>query len=282
VNARALIICAALLCYTVPATAQTKPAPPPPPATPQKPAPPAKPAPPGKPAPPAKPAPPKGRTENPNRIGLRGFVTFGGVMFQARESFEAILGTNTGPTYGGGAQVLLPWNLYAEVAVWRFSAEGERVFVGPNDEVFRLGIPVEVSIMPIEITGGWRYRHCPQPSRTPPRTPLRGTAQRPPVPPRPAGPCNPRFIPYAGGGFSSYTYDESSKFAAAGENVSQRFNGFHLVGGAEYRIMRWLAIGGEVGWSSIPDALGAGGVSDAFNEDNLGGTTFRLKLAVGR
>jgi opacity protein-like surface antigen len=139
-----------------------------------------------------------------------------------------------------------------EVAAAQFRADGERAFVGPNDEVFKLGIPVEITVTPIEITGGWRWRRWN------------------------------RLVPYGGGGFSSYRYRETSDFADPDEDVDERFNGFHVLGGAEYRALDWLAVGGEVAWSSIPDAIGNAGVSAVFNEDNLGGTSLRLKISVGR
>ena len=257
----------AVLClafFVIPAHGQTKPAPPQTEA-PQKPATP----------PPAKSAAQARPGENPNAIGVRGFATLGAVTFQASDSFDAILESHDGLTYGGGVQVLLPWGVYAEVGAWRFSASGERAFIGPNQEVFRLGIPLDVTITPIEITGGWRYRHCPAPRRPPgaPRT-------APPV--RTAStPCAPKVIPYGGGGLSLLKYTESSEFADSAEDVDERFSGYHLVGGVEYRARRWLAIGGEIAWSSIPDAL-EGGVAAAFDESNLGGTSFRVKIAIGR
>jgi opacity protein-like surface antigen len=187
-----------------------------------------------------------------NPVGVRGFATFGNITFQAEESFDAIFETPSGPIFGGGGQVLLPWGIYVEVAASQFKRDGERAFVGPDQEVFRLGIPLEVTITPLEVTGGWRFRKWE------------------------------RFVPYGGGGYSSYRYKETSDFADPDENVDERFSGFHVVGGAEYLPFRWIAIGGEVAWSSIADALGQGGVSAAFNEDNLGGTTVRLKISVGR
>ena len=185
-------------------------------------------------------------------IGARGFATVGLVTFTAKDSVEAVLGKPSGPIFGGGGQVLLPWGIFVQVSASRFKQDGERVFVGPNDEVFRLGIPLEIAITPLDITGGWRFGRWP------------------------------RVVAYAGGGYSSYRYQETSDFAEAGENVDERFTGFHVMGGAEYAVSRWLAIGGEVAWASIPDALGQGAVSAAFDEDNLGGTTVRLKISVGR
>ena len=187
-----------------------------------------------------------------NAIGVRGFGTFGSIRFQAQDSFEAVLGSPSGPIVGGGGQVLLPWGIYIEGRASRFKQDGERVFVGPNNEVFRLGIPLQVTVTPLEITGGWRYHN------------------------------RSRVVPYGGLGYSSYRYKETSDFADAGENVNNSFTGFHIVGGAEFRALRWVALGGEVAWSSIADALGEGGVSAAFDEHNLGGTTVRLKVSVGR
>lgn len=184
-------------------------------------------------------------------IGIRAIVTAGSITFHARESFDAILGTPTGPIVGGGVQVLLPRGVYAEASAARFSASGERAFIGPGGELFRLGIPVRVAITPLEITGGWRWRR------------------------------NPRVVPYGGIGFSSYQYRETSDHANTGDDVSERFAGVHMVGGVELRPMRRLAIGGEIVWSSIPGALGESGVSEAFEESNLGGTGVRLKVGVG-
>jgi hypothetical protein len=43
----------------------------------------------------------------------------------------------------------------------------------------------------------------------------------------------------------------------------------------------WLALAGEAQWTAVPKALGETGLSAAFGEDDLGGTTFRFKLIVG-
>lgn len=217
----------------------------------------------------SKPTPPSSRrpaaqTTAQEPIGIRGFVTFGSFRARSSDTFEAVLGSNVGPIVGGGAQVLLPYGLYVEVSASRFRRDGGRVFIGPNQEVFPLGIPLEVSLTPLEFTGGWRYRHCP-------RT-LKGRASV----------CRPSVVPYVGGGFSSFRYQETSDFGDAEDDVNERFNGFHLVGGVEYRAMPWLSVGGELGWSSVPDALGGGGVSAAFNENDLGGAAIRLKINIGR
>jgi hypothetical protein len=186
-------------------------------------------------------------------VDVKGYGLFGGINFSASESFDAVLGSSSGFIVGGGGEVGLPWGgLYVGIGAWRFSEEGERVFVS-GSEVFPLGIPLTVEVTPVEITGGWRFKNL-----------------------------WPRLVPYAGGGWSSYAYKETSQFADSSENVEERFNGWHILGGAEFRVTRWLGVGGEIAFASVPDALGAGGVSEEFDETNLGGTSYRVKISVGR
>ena len=186
-------------------------------------------------------------------IDIKGYGLVGGMSFAASESFDAVLDTSSGVIFGGGAEVGLPWGgLYFGVGAWRFSEEGERVFVS-GSEVFRLGIPLTIEVTPIEVTGGWRFKNV-----------------------------SPRFVPYVGAGWSSYAYKETSDFADAGDNVDDRFSGFHILGGAEFKLTRWLGVGGELAWTTVPDALGTGGASRAFDETDLGGVSYRLKISVGR
>ena len=190
----------------------------------------------------------------PPALEIGGYAMIGVMNFAAADSFDVILGSPSGMIFGGGARVGLPLGgLFVDVGAWRFRGEGERAFVFQGEE-FDLGIPVEVTVTPLEITGGWQFR-------------LRRA---------------PKFRPYMGGGFSSYGYKETSEFATDAENVDDRFTGYHLLGGAEYRVSRWAALAGEVTWTTVPDALGEGGVSAEFDEDNLGGTSFRFKITIGR
>lgn len=186
-------------------------------------------------------------------LDIKGYGMVGGMSFTAAESFEAVLGSSTGTIAGGGAEVGLPWGgLYFGVGAWRYRQDGERVFIS-GAEVFPLGIPLTVEITPVEITGGWRFKQL-----------------------------SSRFVPYVGGGWSSYAYKETSDFADAGENVDERFNGWHLLGGVEFKATRWLGVGGEIAFTSVPDALGLAAASEAFDETNLGGTSYRLKISIGR
>ncbi len=179
------------------------------------------------------------------QISARGFVDLGFQRFAANNSFDTILGTSGGMIFGGGAQVAL-WNgLFFEFGVSRFNDTGRRVFIFNND-IFDLGIATEVTVTPIDITGGYRF------SGFDPLT------------------------PYLGAGIGFYRYEETFAFAVASESVNERHTGFHIMGGAEVGVHEWVAIAGDVRWASVPDGLGAGGVSQHFNETDLGGASVRV------
>ena len=110
-----------------------------------------------------------------------------------------------------------------------------------------------VTMTPLEVTGGWRFH----------------------------GLLGQRFTPYVGGGYTSMRYEETSEFAGTDDDLSDRFgNGFHLTGGADVRLGRWIAVGGDVTWTSIADAIGTSGASAVFEEDNLGGTSLRVRMIL--
>jgi opacity protein-like surface antigen len=186
-------------------------------------------------------------------LAVRGFASGGLMIFSASESFDAVLGKRSLPTFGGGIEVVLRDNIFIGVGAWRASQEGERVFVGPDDEVFPLGIGLNVKVTPIELTGGWRFTNVSR-----------------------------RFVPYIGGGFSSFKYSEDTDTSESDDDVDERFSGGHLLGGVEVRVSSWIGVSGEVVWTTIPDALGEAGASKAFDETNLGGTAIRVKVVVGR
>jgi hypothetical protein len=185
-------------------------------------------------------------------IGVRAVLTYGVLNFQAQDSFDAVLGKTSGTIYAGGGQLLFPAGVYVEFTTGKLQEDGQRVVVNAGGQTIPLAQPLEVTLRPIEVTGGWRS--------------LRSD----------------RVVPYGGAGYSRYRYQALSEFSGPGENIDESYNGFHIVGGAEYLPLRWLAIGGEVAWSSVPDATPIGRVSPVFDETNLGGTTLRVKVAIGR
>jgi opacity protein-like surface antigen len=187
-------------------------------------------------------------------LEAHGFADLGMTLFTASESFEAVLGSSAGVVFGGGGGVVLPQNIFVDVRASRFKKDGSRVVIA-DGETFDLGIADTITITPLELTGGYRF-----------------------------GRARDSVRPYAGGGISWYRYQESDEFATGDEAVDETFTGFHLLGGAEFRVHRYVGIAGEIAWSRIPDALGQEplSVGARFGETDLGGTTFRVKLVIGR
>ena len=185
---------------------------------------------------------------------VRGFGDFGSTWFNASRSFETILGSSSGLVFGGGGEVVLPQNIFIGVRASRFRGTGQRAFLF-DGEPFDLGIDTTVTVRPLEFTGGYRF----------------------------VAPAS-RVIPYAGGGIGWHRYEETSDFSSDADNVDETFRGYHVMGGAEVRIRRWLGVAGEAQFTTVPDALGtnATGVSSTFGETNLGGATFRAKVVIGR
>jgi opacity protein-like surface antigen len=186
-------------------------------------------------------------------VRVRGVVEAGARTFTASQSFEAVLGSSSGPLFGAGAQVLVGRNFFASFGVSRFQRDGERVVVS-GGEAFPIGIDTTISVVPIEISAGWRFTD----------------GQR-------------TVIPYLGGGVSWHKYKETSEFAEADEDVQFTKAGFQVLGGAEWRASRWLGIVGEAAWMAVPNAFtSTTGAAAAFGEDDLGGAVFRVKVVIGR
>lgn len=201
------------------------------------------------------------------QVSVRGFVQASHLRFAAARSIEATTGSPTGATYGGGAQVGFG-RLFVQGGIERYAADGRRVFV-LDERVFDLGIPNRVTITPIQLTAGYRA----------------GT----------------RIAAYGGGGIGVHRFSESAPFGPRagssgdapagamppalgppfGDDVRESHRSWHVLGGVETPLLSWLWIGGEGQWTWVPDALGAGGVSAAFDETDLGGLTLRVKLSAG-
>jgi hypothetical protein len=196
------------------------------------------------PRPPAAPPKPK--------AAIRAFADLSFVWMAASESFKAVTGANTRVQYGGGVQAVNLWKgLYAEAMVGYSSLTGSRVFVHQGT-VYDLGIPVTITLMPIDAGAGWR------------------------------SPVSRALHAYVGGGVTFMNYKEESDFAGADDDVSETFTGFYASGGLEVRLARWLHVRAEGRYTSIPDALGAGGVSADFGETDLGGAAVAVRLVVGK
>jgi hypothetical protein len=190
------------------------------------------------------PAPPKKGSS----VGIHAFATIDANSIAATDSFEAVFGTSMLTAAGGGAEVVDLWkHLFLRIAASHAKKTGSRVFVS-SGEVFDLGIPLTVTMTPVEGGGGWRFA-----SRS-------------------------RFTPYVGGAFISLGYKETSDFAGSDDNVDERFKGGAVFGGVDVKIWKGLVAGGEAQFRSIPTPDASRGVMKEFGEKDLGGFTARLTI----
>jgi len=198
--------------------------------------------------------PPPPVRRRPPPPSIRAFGTYGFDTMSASDSFKAVTGSDHIHSFGGGVQGVNLWRgLFAEVSIERSTVDGERAFVY-NEEVFPLGIPLKIEMMPLDMVGGWRV----------------GVAGKHP------------YATYAGGGLTYVSYKETSDFAIEGDNVDERKFGFVGLFGFEYSASKWIHLRAEMRYRRITDILGLGGVSDALDENDLGGFGGGFKVAFGR
>ena len=192
----------------------------------------------------------------------RGGLAFAGVgVFSpaARDSFDAVGITGKPFVVGGGVEGTRLWrSLFVRGAVDWSKETGERAFLADTGERFPLGIPLDIRMVPIDVTVGWRF-----------------DATRPGARPR-------RFVPYAGGGAGVLLYRETDEFAEGDEIVDETFASYHVLGGIDVYLQRSLAVRAEVRYRAVPDALGDGGVSAVTGDTSLGGAVFFVGLTFGR
>lgn len=178
---------------------------------------------------------------------FRAFVHFDEVWMSASQSFEAVLGTSSLTAGGIGVDFINLWQgAFARAGLSRMGGHGSRVFIA-DGEVFPLNVDVAVRMRMLELGAGWRLTHR----------------------------SLPRFTFYGGAELLRLGYTEVSDGATDEENAPEGFWGRAVFGGVEYAFWKKLIAGGEVQWRTVPDALGAGGVSEIYNETNLGGFVIR-------
>ncbi len=191
--------------------------------------------------------------------GLLLFAGAGVFVPLARESFDAVGITGNPVAFSGGLEVTrIIRGLFARASVDWISETGERVFIGDAGERFGLGIPLDVTMTPIDVTAGWRFEYRDR----------RG---------RPG-----RLVPFVGGGAGILRYRETDPFADEADEVDERFASYHLLGGADVAISRWVGVRFEYRFRAVPDAIGSGGVSAVTGDSSLGGSTVTVGVVLGR
>jgi len=188
-----------------------------------------------------------------SQISFRGFGDAGLTVFSASQSFKAVLGKSSGPVFGGGVEIGVPKNLFISLAASRFHRTGHRVFVFDN-QVFTLDVADTITVTPLDLTGGYRFASVR------------------------------RVIPYVGAGVGWIKFEETSAHSTAADDVKATHTGFHVGGGAEVPLGKWLAAGVDGQWSRVPNAMGseASSVGSLYDEHDLGGFTLRARIIFGR
>ena len=185
-------------------------------------------------------------------VSFRPFVLATEERFAAQTTFNTVFGSATEATWGGGVDVTVGRHAFVDLAISRMSQSGQRAFLN-DGQVFALGIPLRVTLTPVELTAGYRFRRL-----------------------------HSRIIPYAGAGIGWYQYRETADFSAAGDDTNVRHIGFVMMGGAEFRITKWIGILGDAQYTSASGILGQGGLSKDAGESDLGGVAARVRVMVGK
>jgi opacity protein-like surface antigen len=168
----------------------------------------------------------------------------------ASKSASALFDSSGGGTFGGALRYTFWHGAFVSAGARTFSLEGERVFVASaSSAVQKLGFPLSIRLTPVFATVGYRFRN------------------------------GKMIVPYASAGASITSYKEESE--VAGEAFDTDLTKTGLLGAAGLEVGRGhFRFGAEAGYSSVPSALGLGGVSKVYNEDDIGGTYALGKLIV--
>jgi len=168
-------------------------------------------------------------------------------LTNARESASAVFGSSGGFTWGAGLRYGLGERFFVSAGVSYFKQEGERVFVAePGGQVFPLGHPLSLRLLPVRATLGYRF----------------GSG---------------RIRPYVGLGGGIVSYREESTVGGVTDTNSQTKASGHILAGVELG-EGTVRLGAELEYSIIPNTIGIGGVSEIYDETDVGGLTLLVKV----
>jgi hypothetical protein len=128
--------------------------------------------------------------------------------------------------------------------------------VGEDGTRYPLGIPLHVRATYVDVSVGWEstLRH--------------GAGSR-------------LILPYVGAGAGLVKYSERSPFAQPGDDLDTTAASYHVVAGAEVRLLRWLGVAGDVRLRFVPGILGDDGVSAVLDDDGFHGVQASVGLRIG-
>jgi hypothetical protein len=172
-------------------------------------------------------------------LSFEGQLGFFGMA--ASNSASAVFDSSDAATFGGAARLTFWRGAFVAIGGRTFSKDGERVFVrAPNAPVEKLGFGLSVRTTPFFLSAGYRIRR------------------------------HGLVVPYASAGLAVARYSERSE--VAGESFDEVFTKTGLTGTLGVEVGRGtFRFGAEVGYTTIPNAIGMGGVSKVYGEDDIGG-----------
>jgi opacity protein-like surface antigen len=172
-------------------------------------------------------------------------MQFGRLSQTSGDSFTAILGSSSGQVFGAGAELAFRSGVFVRADVSYFRDEGERVEL-IDGEIVPLGIPLTLSLTPMEFSGGYRFSAI--------TLGRRGRV---------------RLVPFVGGGLGVVRFREETDEEHPDEEMSDGFTSYHLLSGLDVPLGRRVAIGVELTRRWVRDGLGSGGISEAFGETTM-------------
>lgn len=180
-------------------------------------------------------------------FGIEGQVGYQDLT-KLKNSAKAVFGSSGGVTFGGGVRYVFSKGFYVSGWARTFGKDGERVFIADKTStVFPLGHPLKISIVPIQATIGYRFHM--------------------------SGP----LTPYLGVGGGVTKYHEESTVGGETTKVDESKGSGHLLGGVEVG-HGTLRFGAEFAYAFAPNAVGLGGVSQIYDESDIGGFSAIGKL----
>jgi opacity protein-like surface antigen len=185
------------------------------------------------------------------RAGELAFEAQGGYLgLNASNSASALFDSTGAPTFGGAVRLTFWRGAFVTLGGRTFTRDGERVFVASaNAPVEKLGFGLTMRTTPLFAMAGYRLR--------------RGSL----------------LVPYLAAGVAVTRYSESSQ--VAGEAFDQQFTKTGFTGVVGLELGRGLfRVGGEAGYTTVPNAIGFGGVSKVYSENDIGGWHVVGKLVV--
>jgi hypothetical protein len=188
-------------------------------------------------------------------LGFRAFADVDMTKMAASSTFNAVTGSSTMLGFGAGAELLNVWKrLFLRGGFQTGSTDGFRGFLTPEGFV-STGIPIDISVTNVELMAGWRSylkKH-------------------------------PKGAWYVAGGLVTGSFSQTSPDADSTEDDSASHPGFGILGGFEWVVRdkkNKIVAGFEAEYKTIGGVLGVGGISKAFNEDDLGGFTIRGLIGI--